>query len=85
MVQKNYPEKKLVHGIYCSSLAEELRTEIEYAKGSIFPETALYQALGMLKLARSLNIISTEEYLELDRQCIREGLNNPKVLRRGRE
>lgn len=61
-------------------IGEQLEKEIQYAKNSKSIKL-LYQALGAIKMARQLKAISTEEYLQLDRKCVYEGINNPETFK----
>lgn len=71
---------KLVHGVRCATLFEELVSEINYAKSSVFPNRSLYEVHGMIKMARQLEAIDLVEYLELNRLCVTLGINNPKYF-----
>lgn len=59
---------------------DELKKMVEYAKESCVPETALYEAYGMIKMARILEAITCEEYMKLNHECVYEGINNPKYF-----
>lgn len=67
------------------SLYENLLQKVDYARQSAkdgYGMTQLYEVLGRIRMARELGAISTEEYLELDRKCIYEGINNPEYFER---
>lgn len=72
--------KKLVHGVYCNTLFDELKVKIDYAKTSVTPRTALYEVHGEIKMGRQLEALTIEEYLTLDHEAVRNGINNPKYF-----
>lgn len=63
-----------------SKLYHRLHKEIEYAKSSKTPIELLYQAHGRITMARHLEAISSAEYLELEHECVADGINNPKYF-----
>lgn len=58
----------------------KLMKEIEYAKGAILPQRALYGVYGRITMAKELNAITTAEYMELNHECVYNGINNPKYF-----
>ncbi len=57
----------------------KLLKKIEYAKRSnSLPQ--LYEAKGAIDLAYKVEIISREQYLDLDSRCVRDGINNPEII-----
>lgn len=60
-----------------SKLYHQLSKEIEYAKSSNAPRELLYQTHGRIEMARTLEAISSAEYLVLEHECVAEGINNP--------
>lgn len=70
----------LVHGVMVSTVAEELKVKIDYAKSTPIPRYALYEVHGEIKMAHGLNAITTEEYLKLEHECVYDGINNPKYF-----
>lgn len=65
-------EKKEIFG--------ELMKRVEYAKKTIIPRQALYEAHWMIKMARELDAITIDEYMRLNTECVRNGINNPKYF-----
>ncbi len=60
---------------------KELKNRLEYIKRS--PEYAreqLYEAHGAIKMAHNLGAITKEQFLELDHECVADGINNPKYF-----
>lgn len=62
------------------TIYEYLKIQIKYAKMSISARDNLYAAKGMIDMAFKLNAITLDEYLELDHECVAEGINNPKYF-----
>jgi hypothetical protein len=63
-----------------SELFLRLQKEIEYAKKTIFPERELYKVYGRITMAKELEAITKEEYLDLNHSCVADGINNPKYF-----
>lgn len=59
---------------------EELRKRIEYAKKAIMPRQSLYEVYGQVKMAYELNAITQNEFMLLNGECVRDGINNPKYF-----
>lgn len=59
---------------------DNLMQTIEYAKTSIQPQEALYEAYGKITMAYELKAINKEEYLKLNEECVADGINNPKYF-----
>ncbi|MEA5134624.1 MAG: hypothetical protein VB035_00635 [Candidatus Fimivivens sp.] len=66
--------------IRMSELYNQLLKEIAYAKSSLYPRELLYKAHGAIKMAHQLRAISTAEYLALETDCVKDGINNPKYF-----
>lgn len=60
----------------------KLVKDIEYAKTSCIALCLLYEAHGAVKMAYRLNALTKEEFLELERQCVQKGINDPKYFNR---
>lgn len=61
---------------------DKLFKKIEYAKTAILPQRALYEVHGRIEMAFELKAITLEEYLKLNTECVRDGINNPKYFDR---
>lgn len=59
---------------------EKLMKSVEYAKKAMFPREALYEANGSIKMAYELQAITSDEYMQLNHECVAEGINNPKYF-----
>jgi len=59
---------------------EKLMKEIAYAKKSVIPRYHLYEIYGRISMANELNMLNTNEYMELNHECVCEGINNPKFF-----
>jgi len=59
---------------------EKLSKQIECAKTSIMPRDNLHMAKGKIDMAYELKSITIEEFLALDRECVANGINNPKYF-----
>ena len=57
-----------------------LSKQVRYAKTSLLARELLYEAHGAIKMARRLGAITKDEYLDLDHQCVYDGINNPKYF-----
>ena len=55
---------------------DELNKQINYALDSKSKNLA-YEALGAVKMARRLGVITKEQFLEAEHKIVTEGLNNP--------
>lgn len=60
-----------------NKLYDALLKEVEYAKTSVLPQCPLHTAHGKICMARQLEAITSEEYLDLEHKCVCEGINNP--------
>ena len=60
----------------------KLCEDVEYAKAGTNARELLYQAYGRIILAFELELINSTEYLELNRLCIGEGINNPEYFKK---
>ena len=65
-----------------SDLYNQLLKEVNYAKTSALPQCPLHTVHGKISMARQLEAITAEEYLNLERKCVCEGINNPKYFDR---
>lgn len=61
-------------------MAQKLMKEVDYAKTSVLPQRSLYEVYGRIKMARELNAITSDEFMELNHACVAEGINNPKYF-----
>lgn len=59
---------------------EKLMKRIEGAKKCIMPQQALYEVYGQIKMALELEAITKNEFLTLNTECVRNGINNPKYF-----
>lgn len=59
-----------------SNVYVELKKDAEYALNSK-SLTLAYEAYGMAKMARKLEVITKEEFYELNDMLIVNGINNP--------
>lgn len=67
-------------------LARKLQNDINMAKTSCFPRRALHYVNGQINMAKELQAITTAEYLALNNECVRNGINNPEYFDcRGRD
>ncbi|WP_313132595.1 hypothetical protein [Anaerocolumna sp.] len=59
-----------------------IEQQIRKAKGSkgYFPRQAFYEAKGMLDMAYHLGEITKDEFLHLDTEIVRNGINNPEYF-----
>lgn len=58
---------------------EKLKKEIAYAKRS-YSIKLLYQAHGAVCMAFDLNALTKAQFMELESECIRKGINNPEIF-----
>jgi hypothetical protein len=63
-----------------SNLYQTLLGEIAYAKKCEQPQRPLHEVHGKIKMARKLEALTKEEYLNLNQKCVAEGINNPKYF-----
>jgi hypothetical protein len=63
-------------------MLEELMKRIEYAKTCLLPQRFLYEVYGQIKMALELNAITRNEFMLLNTECVRNGINNPKYFDR---
>lgn len=59
---------------------ETLMKRIAYAKTAIMPQQALYEVYGQIKMAFELKAITKDEFFQLNTECVRDGINNPKYF-----
>jgi len=59
---------------------DKLMKKIKYAKTCLVPSHALYEVYGQIKMAYELNAITQDEFLLLNTECVRNGINNPKYF-----
>lgn len=59
---------------------EKLMKEIDYAKNSVFPNRSLYHVYGKIKMAMELEAITVDEFMQLNHECVYNGINNPKYF-----
>jgi hypothetical protein len=59
---------------------EQLSKQVQYAKNS-FSKELLYEANGAIKMARQLAVITLDEYLSLNHECVYDGLNSPALIK----
>lgn len=62
------------------NLFDTLMKRISYAKTSLMPQQALYEAYGQIKMAFELKAITNDEFFKLNTECVRDGINNPKYF-----
>lgn len=65
-----------------SALYASLLKEIQMAKTSPLPQCPLHNVHGKICMARNLEAITNEEFLDLEHRCVAEGINNPKYFDR---
>jgi hypothetical protein len=65
-----------------SDLYNQLLKEVGYAKTSVSPQNLLHTVHGKISMARQLEAITVEEYLDLEHKCVCEGINNPEYFDR---
>lgn len=63
-------------GIY-----EKLKKDVAYAKQS-YSIVLLYQAHGAIEMAFDLGAIDLNQMRELEKECVRNGINNPEIFNR---
>ena len=56
---------------------ERLLKRAEYAKETAFPRESLYDVYGQVKMALELGAITEAEFMVLDTEIVKNGLNNP--------
>lgn len=64
-----------------NNVYEELKNRLAYIKRS--PEYAreqLYESHGAIKMAYNLGALTKEQMLELEHECVADGINNPKYF-----
>ena len=59
---------------------ERLLKEVSAAKESTCSRTALFEVYGKITMAFDLKALTREEFLELNRECVAKGINNPKYF-----
>ena len=59
---------------------EKLLREVNYAKRSLSSRDLLFQSYGAIKMAWELKAITLDEFFELNRECVFDGINNPKYF-----
>lgn len=57
-----------------------LMKRIERAKKSVMAREALYEVYGQITMALELEAITSSEYLTLNTECVKNGINNPKYF-----
>lgn len=78
--------QKVIDNVPCTGggkmgeIYEQLKKDVAYAKTSVCPQYALHAAHGGINMARQLEAITKEQYLELNHECVAEGINNPKYF-----
>ena len=65
---------------YREKVLDILKKDIAYAKTSQSKEL-LYQAHGELLMACKLQVITVSEFLDLDAQVVRDGINNRELIK----
>ena len=56
---------------------EVLLQRADRAKKAIFPLEALHDVYGQAKMARELDAITEAEFMALNTEIVRNGINNP--------
>lgn len=60
---------------------EQLLKEVEQIKrGSVEPRYQLFRVYGKAQMARELEAITKDEFLELNHIIVADGINNPKYF-----
>lgn len=73
-------ERKIAEHCKIKKLSERLSEKIGYAKTCAIPQRALYEAYGAICMARELNTITEDEFMELNHECVADGINNPRFF-----
>lgn len=63
-----------------SGIYTRLKKDIAYAKTSLSARDLLFEAHGAIKMARNLGEITPDEFLSLNEECVRNGINNSKYF-----
>lgn len=64
-----------------TNIYEELKKRVEYIKRSPkYAREQLFEVYGAVSMAYKLKVLTKEQYLELNRECIADGINNPKYF-----
>ena len=58
---------------------EKLKKDVAYAKRS-YSITLLYQAHGAIGMAFNLGALTKAQFMELETECVRKGINNPEIF-----
>lgn len=64
------------------NLFGDLLKEIQMAKTGPLPQCPMHTAHGKICMAFNLGAITREEFLDLERWCVAEGINNPQYFDR---
>ncbi|MCI9410370.1 MAG: hypothetical protein HFJ89_11265 [Oscillospiraceae bacterium] len=60
---------------------EKLKKQIAYIKRSPkYAREQLFEAFGAVKMAYELKALTKEQFLELNHECVANGINNPKYF-----
>ncbi len=60
---------------------EKLKKQIAYIKRSPqYAREQLFEAFGTVKMAYELKAHTKEKFLELNHECVADGINNPKYF-----
>ena len=63
-------------------LYQKLMKEILYAKSCYSVRDQLFQIYGRVTMARELEAITMDEFLQLNHEIVYEGINNPVYANR---
>lgn len=58
---------------------EKLKKDVAYAKRS-YSIKLLYQAHGAIGMAFNLGALTNAQFMELETECVRKGINNPEIF-----
>ena len=58
---------------------EKLKKDVAYAKRS-YSIKLLYQAHGAIEMAFNLGALTKAQFMELETECVRKGINNPEIF-----
>lgn len=58
---------------------EKLKKDVAYAKRS-YSIKLLYQAHGAIGMAFNLGALTKAQFMELETECVRKGINNPEIF-----
>lgn len=64
-----------------NAIYDQLKKRLVYIKAT--PEYAhnqLYEVHGAIKMAYNLGALTKEQMLELEHECVADGINNPKYF-----